>query len=91
MNKSNYQYQLEERLIIVENRQSTHSVYLHLEEVLANIEAETGSKENVLILYECLDGFWDLIIGTQIYPLNAPNLTDAKARLGRLVASGRIF
>lgn len=95
MNEANYRYELEEGFVIIENLQSTYSVYVHLEEVLANIEAEIGSLGSTPILCEGLDGCWDLVVPrmkgeARIYPLNARSLAEAKVKLGHLVAGGQI-
>ncbi len=95
----NYGYQLENGFVIIVPLQGGGSVYVHLDEVLAEIETKVGSLSRKHIICEGHDGFWDLILPagkgehkpTSIYPLNSVNLIEAKARFRELVASGKFL
>ncbi len=96
MSELTYRYELEEGLVIIDEQQLGYSVYTEIEQVLTSIEAQVGSIAGKHILCEGQDGFWDLVVPTTkgkllIYPLSALSLDDAKVKLDRLLASGRVL
>ena len=98
MNDLKYGYQLQKGCIILTPLSGYDSVYINLDEILAELEMKVPDFARKHIICEGDDGFWDLIvpagkrgmIKTQIYPLNAVTLADAYVKLRELVASGKL-
>lgn len=98
MRELNYGCQLERTFVIITPLLGCNSVYIHLDQVLAEIETKVGSLTGKRIICEGQDGYWDLILpagkeeltGTKIYPLNAINLAQAKVKIRELIDRGKI-
>ncbi|XAZ82000.1 hypothetical protein A6C57_27780 (plasmid) [Fibrella sp. ES10-3-2-2] len=94
----NYGSQFGDGFVIIVPLQGGESVYNHLDEILIEIETKIGPIGRRHIICEGDDGFWDLILPreklglkeTQIYPLSARSLEEAKERLARLMGGGDI-
>jgi len=95
----NYGSQIGDGFVIIVPLQGGESVYNHLDEILAEIEIKIGPIGRRHIICEGDDGFWDLILPreklglkeTQIYPLSAHSLEEAKAKLSTLMDSGDMW
>ena|SRR4028118_1719648 len=98
MNELKYGYQLQKGCILLMPLPSGNSVYINLDEILVELETKVPDFARKHIICEGEDGFWDLIVPagqrgltkTQIYPLNAFSVAEARVKLRELIASGKI-
>ena len=98
MAKLEFRYQLEENVVAIEDLHGGLSVLMLADEVLAQIEAQTGPLQYQHVFWKGDDDLWDMLLpGAErmgdtmaFYPLGGRTLTEAKARLVELMAKGLI-
>ena len=98
MNELDYQYHLDDSVLVIEDLLGGKSVFMSIDQVLSQIEAETSPLQGQHILCKCQDGLWDLLLpkakrlGNEMafYPIGVPTLGKAKERLAQLVVQGLI-
>lgn len=98
MRKLDYEYYLDEAVLVIEDLLGGKSVLMSIDQVLAQIETETGPLQGQHILWKGQDNLWDLLLPETnqvqglmaFYPLGGRTLDEAKERLAQLVVQGLI-
>ena len=98
MKKLDYRYHLDDSVLVIEDLLGGESVFMSIDKVLAQIEAETGLLQDQHILWKGQDNLWDLLLPEAkrvqgemaFYPIGTRTLEEAKAHLAQLVAEGLV-
>jgi hypothetical protein len=98
MKELKYGYQLQKGCIILMPLPGYSSVYIDLDEILAELKTKVPDLMRKHIICVGDDGYWDLILPagkwglrkTQIYPLNALTVAQAQVKIRELIATAKI-
>lgn len=93
-----YDYEVDESFIAIDDLQGGESVLTLIDQVLADIEAETGPLMGKHILWRGDDRIWDLLLPMRqekgaymtVFPLGGVTLSAAKAQFKHLATLGLI-